>query len=51
MAKYKVCYSGYAYVEANSKDEAQDLYEFGMATYEEKSVDCVVEIDEFCVEV
>lgn len=47
MSKYKVCYSGFAYVEANSEAEAQDMYDDGMVTYEEKSIDCVVEVDEF----
>ena len=46
MAKFKVCYSGYAYVEADSKAEAEDNYNFGINDYEEKSVDLVLEVDD-----
>ena len=47
MAKYKVCYSGFAFVEADSEDEARELYADGFMTYEEKSIDLVMEVDEF----
>lgn len=46
MAKYKVCYSGFAYVEADSEYEAENLYYDGCEIYEEKSVDLVMEVDE-----
>lgn len=46
MARFKVCYSGYAYVEADSKEEAEDNYFFGINDYEEKSVDLVLEVDD-----
>lgn len=46
MARYKVCFSGFAYVEADSKEEAMDEYEWS-AIYEEKSVDSVEEVEEF----
>ena len=45
MARFKVCYSGYAYVEADSKAEAEDNYNFGINDYEEKSIDLVLEVD------
>lgn len=48
MAKYKVCYSGFAYVEADSVEEAEDDYEFG-SVYEERQVDMIEEVDEFFV--
>ena len=47
MAKYKVCYSGFAFVEAESEDEARELYADGFMIYEEKSSDLVMEVDEF----
>ena len=51
MAKFKVCYSGYAYVEAGDDVEAREKYFDDRVTYEEMSVDVVVEVDEFGVEV
>lgn len=51
MAKYKVCYSGYAYVEAGTDVEAREKYFDDQVIYEDMSVDVVVEIDEFGVEV
>lgn len=46
MAKYKVCYSGYAYVEADSEDEAENSYIYGINDFEEKSIDLVIEVGE-----
>ena len=48
MAKYKVYYSGYAYVEADSAEEAAESYEYD-SIYEEFNVDGVEEVDEFGV--
>lgn len=48
MAKYKVCYSGFAFIEADSAEEAMENYEFDYA-YEEKQIDGVEEVDEFVV--
>ena len=50
MAKYKVCYSGYAYVEADDPDNAIDAYYEEVAYFEEKTVDSVEEVEEFIVE-
>jgi hypothetical protein len=47
MAKYKVCYSGFAFVEADSEDEAKKEYCDGLTIYEDKSIDLVMEVDEF----
>lgn len=49
MAKYKVYYSGYAYVEADSIEEAAECYEYDNV-YEEWAVDGVEEVDDFCVD-
>ena len=46
MVRFKVCYSGYAYVEADSKDEAEDAYIHGLNDFEEKSIDLVIEVGE-----
>lgn len=48
MKKYKVCFTGFAYVEAESADEAQDAYEFDYAYMEQTVVSCD-EVDEFVV--
>lgn len=46
MAKFKVCYSGYAYVEADDAAEAEDNFVYGINDYEEKSIDLVIEVGE-----
>ena len=49
--KYKVNFSGFAYVEADSKEKAKEkvLYEDD-AIYSETQVDNIEEIEEFVVE-
>ena len=49
MAKYKVYFSGFAYIEADSIEEAEDNYDF-YAAYEERMVDMIEEVDEFPVD-
>ena len=48
--KYKVSFSGSAYVEADSPEEAEEkaMYEDD-AVYEEKKCESVEEVDEFAV--
>ena len=48
--KYKVSFSGFAYVEADSPEEAEEkaMYEDD-AIYEEKKCESIVEVDEFAV--
>lgn len=48
--KYKVNFSGFAYVEADSEEEAEEkaMYEDD-AIYEEKKCESIEEIDEFVV--
>lgn len=49
MAKYKVYYSGFAYVEADDEERAKDHYDFDY-DYKEEQIDNVEEVDEFSVE-
>ena len=48
--KYKVNFSGFAYVEADSEDEAIDLY-IDLPVYSEQTVTSVEEVDDFVVEI
>jgi len=51
MARYKVEFSGFAYVEAESGDVAIEKYQSGDTVYEENEVGEVVTVDEFFVEI
>lgn len=48
MAKYKVYYSGFTYVEADSIEDAEENYEYDCA-YAEKQVEKVEEVDAFTI--
>ena len=50
--KYKVNYSGFTYIEADSKEEALELYndEYDFI-YNEQEVVSVEEVDDFVVEI
>lgn len=49
--KYKVPYTGFAYVEADSPDEALEAAQSGDTAYEETDYGDPVEVDEFTVEI
>lgn len=49
--KYKINFSGFAYVEADSKEEAIDCMRMDVYDYSEQEVTSVEEVDEFVVEV
>lgn len=49
MAKYKVYYQGFAYVKANSEEEARELFEEEDEVYREQDVTTVEEVDDFLV--
>lgn len=51
MAKYKVCFSGFAYVEAANAQEAAEAWEAGDEIYGEREWEEVEEVAEFPVEV
>lgn len=49
--KYKVFYSGFVYVEADTAEEAvEKAFDEVEEIYSEKQVDAVIEMDEFVVE-
>lgn len=50
MAKYKIYYSGFAFVEADSEEEAKEVYwdEYDIV-YEDRHLDEIEEIDEFAI--
>lgn len=51
MAKYKVVYSGFAYVEADNEEDALELFDDDLDIFREQCIDSVTEVDEFVVEV
>lgn len=51
MKKYKVEYSGFAYVYANDPQDAEENFDRDSALFDEYGVDGVQEVDDFVVEV
>ena len=51
MAKYKISFSGFAYVEANSEEDAIEMFDDDLDIFREQRIDAVTEVDEFTVEV
>lgn len=51
MAKYKVEYEGFMYVEAGSREEAEEKYFNGDSIYEETGSYEIFEVSDFTVEV
>ncbi|MBQ9082037.1 MAG: hypothetical protein IJY28_00890 [Clostridia bacterium] len=48
--KYKVCFSGFAYVEADTPEEAEELFLDDDDVYRDEQVDSAEEVDEFIVQ-
>ncbi len=49
--KYKVFYSGFVYVEADTAEETEEkTFDEVEEIYSEKQIDSVIEVDEFVVE-
>lgn len=48
MAKYKVSFRGFAYVEAETEEEAEECFE-DAAIYSEQEIVAVEEVDEFVI--
>jgi len=51
MKKYRVEYSGFAYIEAESPLDAEVNFDRDTAIFDEYKIDAVQEVDEFTVEV
>lgn len=49
MAKYKVSFQGFAYIEAENGDEAEELFNNEEFAYMECAITQVLEVDEFAV--
>lgn len=49
--KYRVEFSGFAYVEADSVEEAEQQYFCNDYSFHEHSVDSVTEVDDFIIEI
>lgn len=51
MAKYKICYSGFAFIEADDEEEAKEIYhdDCGGIPYKEETIEEIEEVDEFVV--
>lgn len=49
MKKYKVYYEGFAYVEADSKDDAIENAQDGISIYSEQVVSKIEEVDDFII--
>lgn len=47
--KYKVNFSGFAYVEAESEQEAKELFQNDEVEYMETEIDSTEEVDEFII--
>lgn len=50
MAKYKITFSGFAYVEAEDEEEAREAFDDDDFAFKETKVDNVEEVDEFIIE-
>lgn len=48
--RYKVKFSGFAYVEAESENEAEACFYYEEFAYKETSIDFIEEVDDFVVE-
>lgn len=49
MAKFKVAFSGFAYVEADDAEKAKELFQNDEVDYMETEIDTAVEVDEFVI--
>lgn len=47
---YKVAFSGFAYVEADSEEEAKEKFDDGNHVYKEVTMDSVEEVDEMPID-
>ncbi len=50
MKKWRIEFRGFGYVEADTEEEAREMFENGETVYEETEQDEPKEVDEFIVE-
>lgn len=50
MAKWRIDYKGFAFIEADTLEEAKEMFENGESSYEEQEDDEPVEVDDFEIE-
>jgi len=50
MKKWKIEFRGFSYVEAETEDEAKEMFENSETIYDETEQDSPVEVDEFIIE-
>ena len=50
MAKWRIDYKGFAFIEADTAEEAKEMFENGESYYEEQEDDYPVEVNEFVIE-
>ena len=51
MAKWRINYEGFAFIEADTMEEAREMFENGETVYEETEQDEPIEIGEFEIEI
>lgn len=51
MAKYKISYSGFAYVEADNKEEALEMFDDDLDFFREQRIDSITDSDGYTEEV
>ena len=51
MAKFKVAFKGFAFIEADSAEEAEEKFDDQDYVYCEYGIDSIEEVDEFAVSI
>lgn len=47
--KYKVNFSGFAYIEADNEEEAEECFDNEIESYREWGIDSIEEVDDFVI--
>ena len=50
MAKWRIDYKGFAFIEADTLEEAEEMFKNGESFYEELENEEPVEVDDFMIE-
>lgn len=51
MAKWRIDYKGFAFIEADTLEEAEEMFKNGESSYEERESEEPVKVDDFIIEV